>query len=130
MRSKKRSIYWLRGPGPVGQASWLSVKRATGAARAKLQDLIAKTQRAGVTIYALNYSAWLTPFTAKPEDYTPPNGGMADYKDAVVASRSFGEGKHCPGPHGRYGRPANWFRDSSKLENDLAALGTEIHSRY
>ncbi|MGI9074849.1 MAG: VWA domain-containing protein [Bryobacteraceae bacterium] len=34
----------------------------------KLTDLIPKIQRTGVTIYTLTYSAYLTPFTIKPEE--------------------------------------------------------------
>ncbi|MGA8028098.1 MAG: VWA domain-containing protein, partial [Bryobacteraceae bacterium] len=41
----------------------------------KLDDVLSKAQRLGVTIYSLSYSAYLTPFTAKPEDYSPPRDG-------------------------------------------------------
>jgi VWFA-related protein len=42
----------------------------------KLAELIPKIQRAGVTIYSLTYSAYLTPFTIKPEEYQPTGGGL------------------------------------------------------
>ncbi len=96
----------------------------------KLQDLIGKTERAGVTIYALNYSAWLTPFTAKPEDYNPPNGGMPSYTEAFVALARLGKKNTAQVLTALTGGRRIGFETQSKLEDDLITLGTEIHSRY
>ena len=38
----------------------------------KIQDLLPEIQRSGVTIYNLAYSAYLTPFTTKASEYSPP----------------------------------------------------------
>jgi VWFA-related protein len=45
-----------------------------------LADLLAKVQNSGVTIYSLTYSAYLTPFTTKADEYTPPpsRGGLLE----------------------------------------------------
>jgi VWFA-related protein len=93
----------------------------------KLTDLIPKIQRTGVTIYSLTYSAYVTPFTIKPEEYQPVGGGplqaitevarLAKQNTVAVLTEVSG---------GRRFR----FEIKSKLENDLIRLGTEIHSRY
>lgn len=44
--------------------------------QSKLADLQEKLQRTGVTIDALKYSAYLTPFTTKREDYAPSGGNL------------------------------------------------------
>lgn len=91
----------------------------------KLTDLIPKLQRAGVTIYSLTYSAYLTPFTTKPEDYEPTGGSPSWmefarlFKTNTVATLTSVTG----------GRRFT-FETKSKLENDLIGLGTEMHSRY
>ncbi len=93
----------------------------------KLQDIVAKTQRVGVTIYTLNYSAWLTPFTAKPEDYSPPDTGLAE---GFVQLARLGKKNTAEALTQATGGRRIRFETQSKLENDLIALGADIHSRY
>jgi VWFA-related protein len=93
----------------------------------RLTDLIPKLQRTGVTVYSFTYSAYLTPFTIKPEEYEPSGGGLLQgitevarlAKQNTVAALTDVTG-------GRRFR----FEIKSGLENDLIRLGTEIHSRY
>jgi VWFA-related protein len=93
----------------------------------KLADLIPKIQRTGATVYSFTYSAYLTPFTIKPEEYEPSGGGLLQgitevarlAKQNTVAALTEVSG-------GRRFR----FEIKSGLENDLIRLGTEIHSRY
>jgi VWFA-related protein len=93
----------------------------------KLTDLIPKLQHTGVTVYSFTYSAYLTPFTIKPEEYEPSGGGLLQgitevarlAKQNTVAALTDVTG-------GRRFR----FEIKSGLENDLIRLGTEIHSRY
>jgi VWFA-related protein len=91
----------------------------------KLGDLIANIQRSGVTVYSLSYSAYITPFTTKPEDYEPLGGALPTseiarlFKQNTVAALTEATGGR------RYG-----FETKSKLENDLIGLGAELHSRY
>ncbi|HEY3937074.1 MAG TPA: VWA domain-containing protein [Bryobacteraceae bacterium] len=94
----------------------------------KLSDLLAEIQRTGVTLYSLTYSAYLTPFTTKAGDYTPPDGGgllTAITETSRLAKRNTAEAlTNITG-----GRQLK-FETKSKLENDLMRLGNEIHSRY
>jgi VWFA-related protein len=94
----------------------------------KLSDLLAEIQRTGVTVYSLTYSAYLTPFTTKAGDYTPPDGGgllTAITETSRLAKRNTAEAlTNVTG-----GRQLK-FETKSKLENDLIRLGSEIHCRY
>jgi hypothetical protein len=83
-----------------------------------------KIQRTGVTIYSLTYSAYLTPFTTRASEYSPPSGSIfteltrLPKKNTVEALTTATGGRQMK------------FETKSKLENDLIRLGTEIHSRY
>lgn len=96
----------------------------------KLDDLLSKTQRTGAAIYTLNYSAWLTPFTAKPEDYTPPDGGYPNYLAAFTELARLAKKNTAEVLTQATGGRRLRFETQSKLENDLIALGADIHSRY
>jgi VWFA-related protein len=93
----------------------------------KLTDLIPKIQRTGVTIYSLTYSAYLTPFTIKPEEYQPTGGGPLQ---AVTEIARLGKQNTVAALTNVTGGRRFRFETKSKLENDLIRLGTEIHSRY
>lgn len=103
----------------------------------KLTDLLAKAQRSGVTIYGLTYSAYWTAFTTKPGDYAPPEmddapsvlytmpltailaeTARAAKKSTIAALVSITGGRQFT------------FETKAKLENDLIARGSDIHSRY
>lgn len=87
-------------------------------------------QRSGVTIYSLAYSSYLTPFTTKASEYTPPTGGRGWILDALteaVHATKQDTGKILIGATG--GRQLK-FETQSKLEDDLIRLGSEIHSHY
>ena len=93
----------------------------------KLPDLIPKIQRMGVTIYSLTYSAYLTPFTIKPEEYQPTGGGLLQTVTEVARLAKENTVKALTDLTG--GQRLR-FETKSKLENDLIRLGGEIHSRY
>jgi VWFA-related protein len=93
----------------------------------KLTDLIPKIQRTGVTIYSLTYSAYVTPFTIKPEEYQPTGGGPLQAVTEIARLRKQNTVAALTDATG--GRRFR-FEIKSKLENDLIRLGTEIHSRY
>ncbi|MFL6354595.1 MAG: VWA domain-containing protein [Bryobacteraceae bacterium] len=93
----------------------------------KLTDLILKIQRTGVTIYSLTYSAYLTPFTIKPEEYQPTGGGPLQ---AITEVARLGKQNTVAALTDVTGGRRFRFETKSKLENDLIRLGTEIHSRY
>ena len=91
----------------------------------KLADLIPKIQRMGVTIYSLTYSAYLTPFTPKPEDYQPSGGGLVFIEIARLAKQNTVKALTDITGGQRFR-----FETKSKLENDLIQVGAEIHNRY
>lgn len=93
--------------------------------KGKLADLIPKIQRMGVTIYSLAYSAYLTPFTTKPEDYQPTGGGLFFIEIARLAKQNTVKALTDVTGGQRF-----QFETKSKLENDLIRVGTEIHNRY
>jgi VWFA-related protein len=99
--------------------------------KTKLDGVLDKLQRSGTTVYGLSYSAYVTPFTTKASEYDPANGGYpVDFLFAIkelarLAKRNTMEalvttsgGRHLS------------FETKGKLENDLLALGKEVHSRY
>ncbi|MBV9294428.1 MAG: VWA domain-containing protein [Acidobacteriaceae bacterium] len=96
----------------------------------KLSDALIDTQRAGVTIYGLSYSAYLTPFTAKPGDYTPPNEGDMNLLAIFTESARLAKKNTLQALTTATGGRRLGFETQGKLENDLIALGNEIHNRY
>lgn len=96
----------------------------------KLQDLIPQIQRSGVTIYSLAYSAYLTAFTTKASEYSPPDGGRGWILDSIAEVVHATKTDTCKVLVGATGGRQLKFETKSKLENDLIRLGSEIHSRY
>ncbi|HLH01828.1 MAG TPA: VWA domain-containing protein [Bryobacteraceae bacterium] len=91
----------------------------------KLGDLLPKLQRSGATVYNVTYSAYLTPFTTRPEDYQP-TGGSPSY---IEFARLFKQNTAAALTETSGGRKFG-FETKSKLEKDLMALGADLHSRY
>lgn len=98
--------------------------------KTKLDTLLDKLQRSGTTVYGLSYSTYLTPFTTSASEYQAANGGYPDpllgitelarlaKRNAMEALVTTSGGRHLS------------FETKGKLENDLLALGKEVHSRY
>jgi hypothetical protein len=80
-----------------------------------------------VTIYSLTYSAYLTPFTTKSEDYQPSGGGLLQ---AITETARLAKENTVKALTDLTGGQRFRFETKSKLENELIRLGTEIHSRY
>ena len=93
--------------------------------KGKLSDLITKIQSTGTTVYSLTYSAYLTPFTTRPEDYEPTGGSLP----FVEVARLFKQNT-VVALTGITGGQRFAFETKSKLESDLMRLQTDIHSRY
>jgi VWFA-related protein len=93
----------------------------------KLGNLIPKIQRMGVTIYSLVYSAYLTPFTIKPEEYQPTGGGLLQ---AITETARLTKQNIVKALTDVTGGQRFRFETKSKLENDLIRVGREIHNRY
>jgi VWFA-related protein len=96
----------------------------------KLPDLIPAIQRSRITIYSLSYSAYLTPFTTKGADYSPPDAGQGWILDGITEAVHATRQDTCKLLTGATGGRILKFETKSKLENDLIRLGAEIHSRY
>jgi VWFA-related protein len=94
----------------------------------KLENLLPSLQRSGVTIYSLNYSAYLTPFTTKGSDYSPPESGS--WLDAITEAVHATTQDTCKILTGASGGRVLKFETKSRLENDLIRLGSDIHNRY
>jgi VWFA-related protein len=96
-----------------------------------LQDVLDRAQRAGITVYGINYSAYWTPFTAKPGDYQPANGGGGDWiLGSITEAARIAKGNTIEALVLATGGRRFGFLTQSKLENDLIGLGKEMHSRY
>lgn len=96
--------------------------------KTKLNDLTARLERSGVTVYSMHYSVYLTPFTAKPEDYNPEAGGnlLTGLSDLARLGK-----KNTAGALSEItGGLDLSFETKSKLEKNLMRLGNDIHSRY
>ena len=95
--------------------------------KSKLTDLQGKLQHTGVTIYALPYSAYLTPFTTKPEDYAPSGGnlltGIAELARLAKQNTADVLTEVTGGTVAR-------FETKAKLEKDLLQVAADVHNRY
>lgn len=96
--------------------------------RAGLDGVIATAQREGIAIYPATYSAYATPFTAKPSD-APPSAGTGLIglitEPARLAKVNAGSAlaKLTGGEHLS-------FLTQKSLERLVSRLGEELHSQY
>jgi len=81
---------------------------------AKPGDVLTLAQRENVTIYTISYSTYITPFTTKADDWESTPG--------------VDQGPNWLAIFTELGRLSKENIDS--LENDLAAIGKEVHSQY
>ena len=96
--------------------------------KTKLDDLVTAVERSTATIYSLTYSAFLTPFTAKPEDLPPPeSGGLIR---AITEPARLAKTNTVRALTTASGGEQFSFETKSKLENNLIRLGADIHNRY
>jgi VWFA-related protein len=96
--------------------------------KAKLQDAVTLAQQENVSIYVLSYSAFLTPFTAKP-GAIPTSGDFnllaVFYEIARLATTNAAEAfsKYTGGGHLS-------FLKQKGLEQAISRIGEELHSQY
>ncbi len=117
-----------RRPGPRRASIVIIGESKDRGSTMKLSGLLAKAQHSGVTVYGISYSAYLTPFTTRAEDYQPPAGGgliKAIGELARNAKANTVEALTDATGGRRFG-----FATEGKLENDLIGLGTDLHARY
>jgi len=114
-------------PGPRRANILIIGETRDRGSKEKLDDLIPEIQRTAVTIYSLSYSAYLTPFTTKPEDYQPTGGGLLQ---AITEPARLAKQNTVQALTNVTGGRRFRFETKSKLENDLIRMGSELHSRY
>jgi VWFA-related protein len=95
----------------------------------KLAEAIELAQRAGVTIFPATYSAYATPWTARPED-NPPMPGGPDYMGGVVDLFRLGMTNTAEAFARATGGHHLAFETLSGLESAITRAGEEIHSQY
>lgn len=95
-----------------------------------LQEILGEAQAANVLIYSLTYSAFLMPFTSKPQDVSQTSAGGLNLiaifdeigrlgkENAAAAFAQYTGGKQFP------------FLKQRGLERAMAAIGDELHSQY
>ena len=85
-----------------------------------------KVQRSGATIYCMNYSKLLTPFTMKSEEYRP----SGSYLQGVVELTRLAKGNTMNTLAALSGGKRFGFQTEAGLERDLMLLSKDLHSRY
>jgi VWFA-related protein len=95
--------------------------------KSKSVDLLTNLQRTGVTVYSLHYSAYLTPFTTKREDYQPSGGG---FLDGLTDLARLGTQNTLEMLTQTTGGLNLTFETKSKLEKNLMRLAGDVHNRY
>ncbi len=95
----------------------------------KLADAIVMAQRAGVLIYPATYSAYATPWTARPED-NPSMPGGPDYMGGVVDLMRLGTTNTAEAFARATGGHHLSFETLGGLEKAITRAGEEIHGQY
>jgi VWFA-related protein len=114
--------------GPRRQIILLIGESKDRGSKGKLENLATRLEHRNVTIYALSYSAYITPFTTKASDYTPPNGG--GLLKAVTEIGRLGKENTANALTEVTGGRHLAFETKGKLEDDLIAVAADIHNRY
>ena len=95
----------------------------------KLPDVIVMAQRTGVIIYPATYSAYATPWTARPED-NPSMPGGPDYMGGMVDLFRLGMTNTAEAFARATGGHHLSFETLNGLENAITRAGEEIHGQY
>lgn len=96
--------------------------------KTKLDALLQKAGHSAVTVYALTYSAYLTPFTTTASEYQPPgNGGLLK---AITETARLGKVNTVEQLISATGGQRFGFATKNKLEEALTRLSADVHNRY
>lgn len=118
-----------RNEGRLANILLISESRDRGS-RCKLPDVVSAAQHAGVTLYSITYSAYLTPLTTKAGEYVPPRGGEPNYILFITEALRLAKANTVEVLVNGTGGRRMGFATQSKLEKALLALGSEMHGRY
>jgi VWFA-related protein len=124
-------------PGPRRAAIVVISESKDRGSEGKLSDLVRAIQRTRITVYTLTYSAYLTPFTTRPADYSPPSitasanaRNQVSFGPMITELARLAKKNTVQALARATGGQQLKFETKSKLENDLIRLGSDIHSRY
>jgi VWFA-related protein len=115
-------------PGSAAASILVIGENKDRGSKAKLTELVERMQRLPVTVNTLVYSVYLTAFTTKGGDYTPPDSG--GLLNAITETARLGKKNASAVLTSATGGQSFRFETQSKLENNLIRMGQEIHSRY
>lgn len=104
----------------------LSEARDRGS-KTKLAQAIEHIERSGATVYPLTFSAYLTPWTAKPEDSPPTDGGLLTGLGDLLRHGKEPTAEALARASGGVRFSFNTLR---ALEQSLTRAGETIHSQY
>ena len=93
---------------------------------ARLDTIVQKLQQTGTTVYSMNYSKLITPFTMKPEEYEP----TGDYLQGMIELVRLAKRNTMNTLTGITGGKRFGFETKAGLERDLMLLSKDIHNRY
>jgi VWFA-related protein len=100
--------------------------------RLKLDRAVQLAQQEGIVVYAATYSAYATPFTAKPED-APPREAGGNYVDfGVILTELARNAKKLAARRlaAETGGAQFSFLRQSGLEHIITETGADLHSQY
>jgi len=87
---------------------------------------VQKLQRTGTTVYSMNYSKLITPFTMKPDEYEP----TGDYLQGMIELVRLAKRNTMDALTETTGGKRFGFETKAGLERDLMLLSKDIHNRY
>jgi VWFA-related protein len=105
----------------------VSESRDRGSSTRQAQAVEA-AQRSGVAVYALSYSVYTTPFTAKPQDL--PQSSAPDYLQGIKDLARLGKANTVRSLTAETGGRLLSFTKQSGLEHAVEAVGGELQSQY
>ncbi|HMJ61066.1 MAG TPA: VWA domain-containing protein [Bryobacteraceae bacterium] len=114
-------------PGPRRSGILIVGESRDRGSKSKPADLQVSLERTGVTVYSMRYSAYLTPFTTRPEEYEPGGG---TYLDGIKDLARLGKLNAMEMLTRTTGGLDLSFETKSKLEKNLMRLAGDIHNRY
>ncbi len=91
-----------------------------------LDSIVQKLQRTGTTVYCMNYSKLITPFTMKADEYQP----TGDYLQGMIELARLAKRNTMNTLADVTGGKRFGFQTKAGLERDLMLLSKDIHSRY
>lgn len=94
--------------------------------KAQLDTIVQKLQRTGTTVYSMNYSKLITPFTMKADEYQP----TGDYLQAMIELARLAKRDTMNALTEMTGGRRFGFETKAGLERDLMQLSKDIHNRY